>query len=122
MNGPTGRSLLRQGFMLLFLSFAFGFGIVAGGPRARGWLSVHLTASTVPAIDTERLTMHGHALEDFDEYTVMWGNPKVTRHVGGRPFTREECWTRLLRNVGHWQLLGFGYWIVRERASGRFVG
>ena len=29
---------------------------------------------------------------------------------------------RLLRNVGHWSLLGFGYWVVEEKASGRIVG
>jgi RimJ/RimL family protein N-acetyltransferase len=81
-----------------------------------------LAGSLVPSLDTERLTMRGHAQGDFDEYKTMWGDPKVTRHIGGRPFSREECWTRLLRNVGHWQLSGFGYWIVRERGSGRFVG
>jgi RimJ/RimL family protein N-acetyltransferase len=31
-------------------------------------------------------------------------------------------WSKLLRYVGHWRLLGFGYWVVVERASGRFVG
>jgi len=83
---------------------------------------MHPAVSNVPPLDTDRLTMRGHALEDFVEYTAMWGNPKVTRHVGGRPFSREECWTRLLRNVGHWHLSGFGYWVVREKSSGRFVG
>jgi RimJ/RimL family protein N-acetyltransferase len=24
--------------------------------------------------------------------------------------------------VGHWSLLGFGYWVVEERATGEFVG
>jgi RimJ/RimL family protein N-acetyltransferase len=45
----------------------------------------------------------------------------VTRHFG-RTFTGEESWTRLMRYVGHWALLGFGYWIVEEKPSGRFVG
>jgi RimJ/RimL family protein N-acetyltransferase len=52
----------------------------------------------------------------------MWGDAEVTRHIGGQPFTREECWWRLLRHLGHWSLLEFGSWVVRERASGRFVG
>lgn len=52
----------------------------------------------------------------------MWGDPAVTRHLGGGPFTAEETWSRLLRYVGHWTLLGFGYWIVEERESGRFAG
>lgn len=52
----------------------------------------------------------------------MWGDPAVTCHIGGRPFTEEEVWARVLRYAGLWALLGFGYWVVRERATGRFVG
>jgi RimJ/RimL family protein N-acetyltransferase len=44
------------------------------------------------------------------------------RFIGGVPFTPEECWIRILRHVGSWALLGYGYWVVRERATGRFVG
>jgi RimJ/RimL family protein N-acetyltransferase len=76
----------------------------------------------IPLLDTERLTLRGHPKEDFGESAAMWGNPEVTRYIGGRPFTEEECWSRLLRYVGHWSLLGFGYWVVREKASGNFVG
>ena len=79
-------------------------------------------ALKVPAIDTERLTMRGHALADFDECHGMWSDPLVMRHLGGRPLTTEEMWARLLRYAGSWSLLGFGYWVVRDRATGRFVG
>jgi RimJ/RimL family protein N-acetyltransferase len=27
-----------------------------------------------------------------------------------------------LRYVGHWSVLGFGYWLVEEKISGQFVG
>lgn len=30
--------------------------------------------------------------------------------------------TRLLSYVGHWALMGFGYWAMEERVSGQFVG
>ena len=52
----------------------------------------------------------------------MWGDPAVSRQLGRKPFTEEESWTRLLRYVGHWLLLGFGYWAVEEKSSGAFVG
>lgn len=52
----------------------------------------------------------------------MWADPVVTRHIGGRPSTREESWSRLLRYAGLWPLLGFGYWAVEDKATGRFVG
>ena len=52
----------------------------------------------------------------------MWGDPEVTRFIGGRPASPEDVWSRLLRYAGLWSLLGYGYWAVRERATGRFVG
>lgn len=66
--------------------------------------------------------MRGHRVEDFEACAAMWADPKVTLHISGRPFTGEETWTRLLRFVGHWQLLGFGYWAVEEKATGVFAG
>jgi RimJ/RimL family protein N-acetyltransferase len=79
-------------------------------------------AANVPTLETERLTLRGHRIEDFGDCTAMWSDPAVTRHIGGEPFTREDVWSRLLRYVGHWALMGFGFWVVREKASGRFVG
>jgi RimJ/RimL family protein N-acetyltransferase len=76
----------------------------------------------VAAIDTERLTLRLPCLEDFEESFAMWGDPEVTRYIGGKPSTREEMWNRLLRYVGHWSLMGFGFWVVREKSTGRFVG
>jgi RimJ/RimL family protein N-acetyltransferase len=80
------------------------------------------TLQTAPALDTERLTLRGHTLADFDECAAMWADPLVTRYIGGRPSTGEEVWARVLRYAGLWALLGYGYWVVRERESGRFVG
>jgi RimJ/RimL family protein N-acetyltransferase len=76
----------------------------------------------IPELHTQRLTLRPHTLADFEDSATMWGDPRVTRHIGGRPFTREEVWARLLRYVGHWAALGYGYWCVREREGGRFVG
>lgn len=73
-------------------------------------------------LDTQRLFLRVPTLADFEESAAMWSNESVVRHVGGRPFTREESWQRLLRHVGHWQLLGFGFWIVREKTDGKYVG
>ncbi len=76
----------------------------------------------VPVVRTERLELRGHREGDFDDCLAMWSDPRVTRHIGGRPFSSEEVWSKVLRYVGHWELLGFGYWVVVERASGKFVG
>ena len=76
----------------------------------------------VPVVETERLTLRRHRLEDFNACATMWADPKVTRYIGGRAYSGEETWARMLRYVGHWSLLGFGYWALEERASGSFIG
>jgi RimJ/RimL family protein N-acetyltransferase len=80
------------------------------------------SAVRVPVLETERLRLRGHRVDDFAACAAMWADPVVTRHVGGRPFSGEESWSRLLRYVGHWAVLGFGYWVVEERATGEFAG
>lgn len=52
----------------------------------------------------------------------MWADERVVRDITGRPSSREEAWARLLRYGGLWGILGFGYWLVEQRASGAFVG
>lgn len=91
-------------------------------PMLRVPAAATLSPAAVPALDTARLTLRGHTLADFSECAAMWADPAVTRHIGGRPSSEEEVWARVLRYAGLWALLGFGYWVVRERASGRFVG
>lgn len=75
-----------------------------------------------PVLLTPRLRMRGPRLGDFAASAAMWGDPAVVRHIGGRPFTGEEVWARLMRYGGHWALLGYGLWVVEDRADGRFVG
>lgn len=76
----------------------------------------------VPVIETQRLILRGHRLEDLVHSAAMWADPVVTRYTTGQPLTLEECWARLLRYVGHWNLLGFGYWVAVEKATGTFIG
>jgi RimJ/RimL family protein N-acetyltransferase len=76
----------------------------------------------VPVIETERLRLRGHTVADFDAYAEMWSDPEVTRHIGGKPYARDESWLRFLRYPGQWALVGYGYWLIEEKASGRYVG
>jgi RimJ/RimL family protein N-acetyltransferase len=80
------------------------------------------SALLIPILETERLRLRGHRLEDFVHSAAMWTDAKVTKHIGGQPLSEEESWTKFLRYVGHWSLLGFGYWVVEEKASGNFLG
>jgi len=77
---------------------------------------------SVPVIETQRLVLRGHRLDDFDACAAMWADPVVTRYIGGKASTAQETWFRMLRYLGHWDLLGWGYWAVEEESSGTFIG
>lgn len=76
----------------------------------------------VPTLETERLILRGHRLEDFEVLARIWSDPIVARFIGGRPATREESWARLLRYTGHWNLLGFGYWVAELKEGAQYIG
>jgi len=76
----------------------------------------------VPVIETERLKLRGHRREDFRDCAALWADLEVVRYIGGKPFSAEEVWARLLRYVGHWQWMGFGFWAIEEKATGAFAG
>ncbi len=78
--------------------------------------------SDAPVLTTDRLVLRPHDCEDFADCCAMWSDPAVTRFITGRPSTPEEVWARLLRYAGGWKLLGFGYWVIIERATGQFLG
>jgi RimJ/RimL family protein N-acetyltransferase len=76
----------------------------------------------VPILQTERLRLRAPTVDDFQQSFAMWSDPIVTRLIGGRPHTKEEVWARLLRYIGHWQAIGYGYWVVETIDEGRYVG
>jgi RimJ/RimL family protein N-acetyltransferase len=82
-------------------------------------MSVHVP---VPVLETPRLVLRGHRVSDLDDSVSLWTDAVVTRHISGKPSTREEVWSRLLRYIGHWAVAGYGLWHIRERATDRFVG
>jgi RimJ/RimL family protein N-acetyltransferase len=81
-----------------------------------------VTVTEPVRIETERLVLDGHGVSDFEALCALWADPLVVRHIGGTPSTRTESWARLLRYRGGWALRGFGFWAMREKAGGRFVG
>lgn len=75
-----------------------------------------------PPLETERLRLRAHTKDDLAACFAIWGDPDVTRFIGGKPSTREEAWNRIVRCAGLWPLLGYGFWAVEEKDSGRIVG
>ncbi len=75
-----------------------------------------------PVLETERLRLRPHTVDDFDDCVAMWSDPEVARYTVGKPAPAPQTWKRILAYRGHWAMLGFGYWAVEEKATGRFIG
>jgi RimJ/RimL family protein N-acetyltransferase len=85
-----------------------------------GMLRTHFDAA--PVLETERLYLRGHQAGDFADCVAMWSEPVVVRYTIGDPSPASRTWLRMLGYRGHWAMLGFGYWAVEEKASGRYIG
>jgi len=77
---------------------------------------------SVPTIETERLILRPYRRDDFVAYAALFADPEVTRFVGGIPFSREQAWTRFLRQIGMWHYFGFGFFVLQDRETGQFIG
>lgn len=76
----------------------------------------------VPTLETERLVLRGHRIEDFAASAALWSDEAVVAHIGGQQSSPEEVWARLLRYAGHWAHMGFGYWLIERRTDRAFLG
>lgn len=73
-------------------------------------------------LTTDRLILTPVALADFEAFCALWRDEVFHRHITGRALTGEEVWFRLLRDIGHWSVLGRGNWAIRLKDTGAFVG
>lgn len=80
-----------------------------------------ILAAAPDTLSSPRLTLRRPVAADFPDILALWSDAELLRFIG-KPCTREGAWTRLLKYAGHWSLFGFGYWMLREAETGRFVG
>jgi len=77
----------------------------------------------VVTLETERLILRNYRLSDFEDHFKLCADPDVMRYLlGGKPMSRLEAWRHMAFLVGHWELLGYGYFAAVEKATGKFVG
>ncbi len=76
----------------------------------------------MPTLETPRLRLRTHTASDLPACQAMWSDPAVTRFTIGAPSPESQTWRRILAYLGHWQVMGYGYWAVEEKTSGRYIG
>jgi RimJ/RimL family protein N-acetyltransferase len=74
-------------------------------------------------LTTPRLLLRQFRDDDIEAYAPIVGDPEVMRFLGDRrPMSRSDAWRQMAMILGHWELRGYGYWAVEERATGRLAG
>jgi RimJ/RimL family protein N-acetyltransferase len=77
---------------------------------------------SAPVLETERLFLRMLRESDFEEYAAIHTDADVTRFTARAHLDRMDSWRHLAMIVGHWQLRGYGFWGVFEKASQSLVG
>lgn len=86
-------------------------------------LSLRTTPSpVVPLLETPDLLLRGPQPSDLVEAVAMHSEPAFYRFLGNKPNSHEEVWRRLLGQLGHWAMLGYGSWAIEEKATERYIG
>jgi RimJ/RimL family protein N-acetyltransferase len=73
-------------------------------------------------IETERLLLRPYVLAEYQSYLAMCADPLVFKFLGGRPFSADDAWHRILRYAGHWSMLNYGIFAVIEKSTGEYIG
>lgn len=83
-----------------------------------------LGTPAAPTIETARLVLRGWRPDDFEPYAAMLADDETTRFITarGRGLSEKEAWNETVWLVGHWQIRGYGMFVVEERATGAFLG
>src|SRR5688572_2088973 len=78
-----------------------------------------MSAST--RLETARLLLTRLCPDDLNDLVHLYADPTVTATLGG---VRTADWVAdyLQRQMAHWDDHGFGFWTVRDRLTGEFIG
>jgi ribosomal-protein-alanine N-acetyltransferase len=74
----------------------------------------------IPTLTTERLVLRAPCAGDFPAYAAFRVSERA-RSVGG-PYSRARAFEQFCALIGHWEMRGYGRWVVADRETGAPLG
>ena len=74
----------------------------------------------IPVLETPRLVLRGPQAQDYPDFKATFASYR-SRFMGG-PLNGYEAWMLYAAEIGHWEIRGFGMWMIHLRDSGETVG
>lgn len=74
----------------------------------------------IPVLETKRLILRGPTPEAYPSFKSTFTSYRA-RFMGG-PLNDYETWMLYAAEIGHWQIRGYGMWVIYDRDSGKTLG
>jgi RimJ/RimL family protein N-acetyltransferase len=74
----------------------------------------------IPVIETRRLVLRAPEPEDYPDFKATFSSYR-SRFMGG-PLNRYEAWMLYAAEIGHWNIRGFGMWMIHDKTTDATYG
>lgn len=74
----------------------------------------------IPELETPRLILRGPQPDDYPNFKATFTSYRA-RFMGG-PLNAYETWMLYAAEIGHWEIRGFGMWMIHDKVTGETLG
>ena len=74
----------------------------------------------IPVLETKRLVLRGPEPQDYPDFKATFSSYR-SRFMGG-PLNAYEAWMLYAAEIGHWEIRGYGMWMVHLKGTDETVG
>ena len=79
-----------------------------------------MSFQTIPDLETARLVLRGPQAKDYPDFKATFTSYRA-RFMGG-PLNAYEAWMLYAAEIGHWQIRGYGMWMIHDRVTEETYG
>ncbi len=74
----------------------------------------------IPILETRRLVLRGPDADDYPNFKATFSSYR-SRFMGG-PLNPYETWMLYAAEIGHWEIRGFGMWMIHDKNTDETYG